>query len=582
MYNKLIYLNVIFGEIMNRMWENIILPIINFKNIKYIVEIGVDEGINTKNILNYCIENNAKLVSIDPNPNFDEILFQKEYGDCFTFFKEMSLVRLPYLEDYDCILIDGDHNWYTVFHELQNISKKFNQNNFPLIFLHDVSWPYGRRDLYYNPDDIPSDYQNDYSKLGMHPDSEDLLPEYGLNTNLFNANKENTPKNGVLTAIEDFLNECQLDLEFHFVPIFFGLGILHKKDDELYEFIEKTVYNEDILSLVELYYIRSDINKSIKFLKQMKYCKQLSEKNAQNDTEIKNLTQELEKNIKRLSEIEGELSNKNTQLTDLRQKNLNLTDENNLQKQYVLDLKSQIDKLDNEFNIKNDILDSINKTNKQLTKTNELHLNEINDLNKKLNDSYDNLANTKLELIKSKYSINETIIKHASLNGIYKDQSDEILQLKEDNNNLMNLSENFPRDGSDFEITMDDEIYRLKNHFIKSDKKVQDFKVKYSETTFGLNQEKRKSKILLNQKMSLNNKIGIMQDEFESLNNDLSNSEELISDLKELLDEKQDELDYLNEIYQNTVKMKYNLEQENAYLKNLNRNLMLKTNDQTK
>lgn len=567
---------------MNRMWENIMLPIINFKNINYIVEIGVDEGINTKNILNYCIENNAKLVSIDPNPNFDEILFQKEYGDYFTFFKEMSLDRLPYLEDYDCILIDGDHNWYTVFHELQSISKKFNQSNFPLIFLHDVSWPYGRRDLYYNPDNIPSDYQNDYSKLGMHPDSEDLLPEYGLNTNLFNANKENTPKNGVLTAIEDFLNECQLDLEFHFVPIFFGLGILHKKDDELSDFIEKTIYNEDILSLVELYYIRSDINKSIKFLKQMKFCKQLSEKNAQNDTEIKNLTQELEKNIKRLSEIEGELSNKNSQLTDLHEKNLNLTDENNLQKQYVLDLKSQIDKLDNEFNIKNDILNSINTTNKQLTKTNELHLNEINDLNKKLDDSYDKLANAKLELIKSKYSINETIIKHTSLNGINKDQSDEIILLKEDNDYLMNLAENFPRDGSDFEITMDDEIHRLKNHFIKSDKKVQDYKVKYSETTFDLNQEKRKSNILLNQKMSLNQNMGIMQDEFESLNNDLSNSEELISDLKELLDEKQDELDYLNEIYQNTVKMKYNLEQENAYLKNLNRELMLKTNNQTK
>lgn len=505
----LISLNVIYGEIMNRMWENIMLPIIKFKNIKYIVEIGADEGINTKNILNYCIDNNAKLVSIDPKPNFDVNLFQKEYNDYFTFFKELSLERLPFLNDYDCILIDGDHNWYTVFNELQIIGKNFVQDNFPLIFLHDVSWPYGRRDLYYNPEDIPSDYLNDYSKLGMHPDSEELLPEYGLNTDLFNANKENTPKNGVLTAIEDFMKESSLDLEFHFVPIFFGLGILHKKDDELYNFIEKTIFNEDILSLVELFYIKSDINKSTRFLKEVKHCKKLSDMNLQKDDKIKHLNQEIENNMKTLSEIKEDLSTKNFQLTYLDEKNHNLTNENALQKQHVIDLKSEIVKLENELNIKNDVLNSLNRNNNQLIKTNEIQLDEINGLKEEI----DNL--------------NKTI-------GIFTEK----------NNVLRNLHD-----------TQQSEIVRLK-----------EYKVTYSEKSFDLIQERRKLKRLLNQKNLLNDKIKKLQDENNFLDDDLS-------DLKEIIDEKQNELDNLNEIYQNTVKMKYNLEQENAYLRNLNRKL---------
>src|SRR5208283_2369548 len=44
---------------------------------------------------------------------------------------------------FDCILIDGDHNWYPVFNELRLIHERALLRPGGYIFLHDVDWPYG-------------------------------------------------------------------------------------------------------------------------------------------------------------------------------------------------------------------------------------------------------------------------------------------------------------------------------------------------------------------------------------------------------------------------------------------------------
>ena len=203
---------------MNRYWESIMHPIIKLILAKHIIEIGSDEGVNTINILNYCIKTNAHLTSIDPSPNFDVEQFKLKYRTHFTFIQSLSLEALPSLKTFDTILIDGDHNWYTVYNELKIIEENFkDKSTFPLIFLHDVDWPYARRDMYYNPKTIPKEYLQYYKKLGIDPKEENLVEDGGLNAHLFNAYFSNTPKNGVLTAIEDFINDS--DLEFTFIKI---------------------------------------------------------------------------------------------------------------------------------------------------------------------------------------------------------------------------------------------------------------------------------------------------------------------------------------------------------------------------
>ena len=182
---------------MNRFWDEIIYPLFLELKPKMVIEIGVDTGLNTKNILDYCNANNSKLISIDPAPNCDISLFEEKYGSNFEFINKLSLECLHSLRDYDIILIDGDHNWYTVYNELKSIEQNFNQISFPFIMLHDVFWPYARRDLYYNPENIPDEYLHEFNQLGMVPDKNELIAVGGINSHLNNAIFENGPKNGV-------------------------------------------------------------------------------------------------------------------------------------------------------------------------------------------------------------------------------------------------------------------------------------------------------------------------------------------------------------------------------------------------
>ena len=263
---------------MNRLWNTIIRPIIEGVKAQNIVEIGSDTGINTKNILEYCLDHDLHLIAIDPSPNFDIEEFKIKYGDKFEFYQELSLNRLPLIKDFDAILIDGDHNWYTVYNELKIIEEKFNKKNFPIIFLHDVGWPYARRDLYYNPKNIPESFRHPYNKLGMSPGEECLKENGGLNVGLYNSIYENNPKNGVLTAVEDFINESKLELTFKTINVFFGLGILYMKNKKIDEIVERVSSDPKLLDLVEEELIKITISNSEKFSHNIELQNELNKK----------------------------------------------------------------------------------------------------------------------------------------------------------------------------------------------------------------------------------------------------------------------------------------------------------------
>jgi hypothetical protein len=142
----------------------------------------------------------------------------------------------------DLYFVDGDHNYWTVKNELMDI---FNENK-PLVILHDVGFPCDRRDLYYNPDDIPEKFLSDYSyDKGVDIDN-NLVDHGGFNgagnfAFSLEANKNNI---GVLTAVEDFL-KTRPDLCYVEIPLIFGLGFIG----------EKNLINEKIFPIVEPYTI---------------------------------------------------------------------------------------------------------------------------------------------------------------------------------------------------------------------------------------------------------------------------------------------------------------------------------------
>ncbi len=136
---------------------------------------------------------------------------------------------------FDCILIDGDHNWFTVYHELSLIRERNLLKRGGMIFLHDVEWPYARRDLYYQPETIPPDFRLPYEQKGIIRGRNQLAEVEGINRHLCNATREGGKKNGVLTAVEDFTAEHPSEYQLCLVHLQFGLGILEYRQQKFAE-----------------------------------------------------------------------------------------------------------------------------------------------------------------------------------------------------------------------------------------------------------------------------------------------------------------------------------------------------------
>jgi len=189
-----------------------------------VCEIGASRGASTDSLLALP---DVSITVIDPCLDLD--LEAKYAGEPrATICKANSLFALPTLgQAYDCILIDGDHNWYTVYNELRTISERLLLQRGGIIFLHDVGWPYGRRDMYYQPHTIPSEYRHGYARRGIVWGQNKLSDDAGINVGLCNATHEGGRRNGVLTGIEDFLREHENEYQFFRVREQFGLGVLH-------------------------------------------------------------------------------------------------------------------------------------------------------------------------------------------------------------------------------------------------------------------------------------------------------------------------------------------------------------------
>lgn len=211
--------------------DTLLLPLLKLLQPKTIVEIGCEDGYNTVQLLDFCAENGATLHAVDPYPRFTVEAWKQHYGDTFQFYRTTSLNALPSIPGADAMLIDGDHNWYTVYHELKLVEQQTKQHHHacPLIFFHDISWPYARRDMYYNPEAIPEEFRQPYTDKGILPDVPGMVEKDGMNCHLFNAEQEFGPRNGVLTAIEDFLRESDDYDTLIRIPGFHGLGILVPK-----------------------------------------------------------------------------------------------------------------------------------------------------------------------------------------------------------------------------------------------------------------------------------------------------------------------------------------------------------------
>jgi GT2 family glycosyltransferase len=216
---------------MNNLWDAAVRPILEAVDPEVIVEIGVNFGDNTRNILQMS-GSRAVVHAIDPAPQLDVVQWLDAYPGRLVFHRDISLNAIPKLPLFQVGLIDGDHNWYTVFNEFMLIAELagHDPDRFPVLLFHDIGWPYGRRDLYYAHDRIPAAYRHPHARRGIRWGQSELAEDGGgLNPQLDNALWEGGERNGVLTAIEDAMTQTPIEFDFIRLPAYFGLGILTPK-----------------------------------------------------------------------------------------------------------------------------------------------------------------------------------------------------------------------------------------------------------------------------------------------------------------------------------------------------------------
>ena len=210
-------------------FEPLLTGALTIAGARNVVEIGAEFGGTTAILAQHAGKNGGTLTSIDPTP-------KPEFLDWVAANRHVRHVGQPSLDvidaqsNVDAWVIDGDHNWYTVHHELQAIERVCARDGKAMfVFLHDVCWPCGRRDSYYAPERIPAEFRQPHDHDGgAVPGRNHLIAGGGFRGmgQFAWARDEGGPRNGVLTAIEDFRSGSAIDFAYAEVPAVFGLGIL--------------------------------------------------------------------------------------------------------------------------------------------------------------------------------------------------------------------------------------------------------------------------------------------------------------------------------------------------------------------
>ena len=213
-------------------FSDLILQALHLAKARDVVEIGAEYGGMSALLAEHCRISGGQLTSIDPAPK-GEFLSWLALNPHVRHLAKTSLDAFGELDGADAWIVDGDHNWYTVYHELRQIAAISRRAGKPMLaFLHDIGWPCGRRDMYYAPDQIPVEYRQPHRyDAGAILDQPSLIAGRGfrgMGQSAF-ATLAGGPRNGVMTAVDDFLaGALREGTEYGFaeIPAVFGLGVL--------------------------------------------------------------------------------------------------------------------------------------------------------------------------------------------------------------------------------------------------------------------------------------------------------------------------------------------------------------------
>jgi Methyltransferase domain len=211
-------------------WDFTLLPfaglardLLDAAGANTVVEVGADRGDFTRELLDWAEGTGAAVTAIDPEPA-PELIELTESRPELALVRATSPEALEGEPPADVYFLDGDHNHHTLSRELRAIAERSAGSGLPLLLLHDVGWPHARRDTYYAPERIPEGHRQPLARDALVAPGNPGLATSGIRFECAAA-REGGERNGVLTAVEDFMSDRE-GLRLAVVPAFFGLGVL--------------------------------------------------------------------------------------------------------------------------------------------------------------------------------------------------------------------------------------------------------------------------------------------------------------------------------------------------------------------
>jgi hypothetical protein len=206
----------------------LIRPCLDAAGARSVVEVGAFAGDLTRVLVDWAAAAGATVGAIDPAPRDRLVELARERRE-LELIRDTSLAALPRIPLPDAVVIDGDHNYFTVAEELRVIAERAPGAELPLLLFHDVCWPHGRRDDYFDAELIPPQLRRPVAGAsgGLFPGDPGLRP--GGLPYPRSAAREGGPRNGVLTAVEDFVAGRE-GLRLAVVPVFFGFGAVWHRE----------------------------------------------------------------------------------------------------------------------------------------------------------------------------------------------------------------------------------------------------------------------------------------------------------------------------------------------------------------
>lgn len=213
-----------------------------------VLEVGAYKGELTAVLLEWASRSGAHISAIDPAPEPELEALAGRHPE-LELVRETSHDALGHVPLPDALIIDGDHNYWTLSEELRLIDERASGPDMPLLLFHDLAWPHARRDTYYEPDRIPEEHRQPLAHNARLAPGEPGVADAGLPFE-WAAAREGGPRNGLLTAVEDFAG-ARPGLRLAVVPAFFGFGALWHSEASWAAAVEEIVGPFDRVPLLE-------------------------------------------------------------------------------------------------------------------------------------------------------------------------------------------------------------------------------------------------------------------------------------------------------------------------------------------